>query len=101
MTVSQSGSATTLASTSGATVTVNGAGLSQATFADGTVATFAQLLSPTFTIGNTTYTSVNGVLAPVTTATQASAARIVALATATGQASTAGHALRDGAQIRQ
>jgi Ca2+-binding RTX toxin-like protein len=54
---------------SGAQVAVEQGGLSQVSFAGGLTATFSQLLSPQFTIGNTTYSSVNGVLPDVSDTT--------------------------------
>ncbi|WP_230414266.1 beta strand repeat-containing protein [Collimonas silvisoli] len=62
---SSSGNAVTLTLNQGGSVTFDQGALSQATFADGTVATVAQLLSPAFAIGNTTYAAVNDVLGKV------------------------------------
>jgi Ca2+-binding RTX toxin-like protein len=81
----------------GGTVTIENGGLTQATFGDGTVATFAQLLSPSFTIGNTTYASVSGALPQVATSLQADTQR----ASAGAQTTNTGFQLRDGAQVRQ
>ena len=52
---------------SGATVFVQTGGLSQVTFGDGTVASLAQLVTPQFTIDNTTYATTNTVLSSATT----------------------------------
>jgi Ca2+-binding RTX toxin-like protein len=54
----------TFTTENGSSVTVDLGGITQVSFADGTDATVAQLLSPTFTVGNTTYSSVDGTLAP-------------------------------------
>ncbi|HWW04230.1 hypothetical protein [Collimonas sp.] len=55
----------------GGSVTIAPGGLSTATFADGAVASLSQLLSPQFTLGNTTYSSVNGTLANTTSSSPA------------------------------
>ncbi len=56
------GSVVKITLNNGATLTINDGGVSQAQFADGSVATFDQLLAPTFRVGDATYSSVNSEL---------------------------------------
>lgn len=52
----------TIENTQGNVVTIDGGNLDSVTFADGNVATLSQLLSPTFTLGNTTYSNISATL---------------------------------------
>jgi Ca2+-binding RTX toxin-like protein len=94
------GNAVTFALNGGGSVTVNEGSLSAATFADGETATFAQLLSPAFTIGDTTYASVSvGLTAVVTSLNSSQNANVSAASTYEG-ASSANGLSEDGAQTQ-
>jgi Ca2+-binding RTX toxin-like protein len=99
LTVSQTtyanGVAVTFTTPGGASVTIEPDALNQVSFSDGTSATIAELLSSTFTVGNTTYSSVNGALTNVDTTTDTNPATQSLTLTGTNDLTATGNNVND------